>query len=260
MQRSLICKVSFFKNLLMKETKTKLKDLGFTAGHAHLLIVAVAFFAVLTFAQSDLSLRALFANADDEVVMLTYGDVRNTVASEYGNVSTEADASVEEQLALLDRSLDNGQVLGDVIGIGVVPPVEQMLSREHLNSLPVITTTTSLEAIQMYSSFVTGVEAENEVLTLLGDLNSSDQQTLVNSKQRISKMIAQLGQVVVPSELADFHRYKIIYYQTLSEMADGFISNSYDVNFQNTAKVFFSITDKIERTKSEVQSKYNVAL
>ena len=239
---------------------TKLKSLGFTSGHAHLLIVAVALFSVLMVAKSDLSVKALFANADDEVEMLTYEDVRSEVVAEYGGVSSEADAEAEKQLALLDRSLDNGQVLGDMVGIGTIPNIDKIFARDQLDMIPVTTIATTQQSVQIYSERVIGVEAEHGAVALMANLNSSDQAVLTQTKDQVVVVISNLKGLSVPAELADFHRYKMIYYQTLASMADAFANNTLDANFQNTSKILFSVMEKIESTKTEMQTKYQVSL
>lgn len=241
--------------------KTKLQSLGFTSGHMHLLLVAVAVFAILMVVKSDVNLKTMFANADDEQVMLTYDDVQNQTAAEFGPVAdTELTSEEEEQYALLDRSLETGEVLGDATGIGTVPDAEQIFSRSQLDLINVNTQNTTAESIKKYSESLLSVESQNESVTLMANLNSSDSATLNKTKDQAYYVIQNLSALTVPSELADYHRYKMIYYQTLASMADSFAQNNLNTNFENTSKIFFSVTNKIEQTKAWVQDKYNVAL
>lgn len=241
--------------------KDKLQSLGFTSGHAHLLLVAVAIFAVLTVAKSDISIKALFVNADEETKMLTYDEVRNKVAAEYGSMSaTPADEEAERQLALLDRSLDQGQVLGEQIGIGSIPRAEQIFSRDQLDQIVVQTKSTSKESVQKYTEEVLRVESKYGAVALVANLNSNDPAVLNQTKDQAKVIIQNLKGLTVPSELADYHRYKMIYYQTLSNMADAFATNDLNSDFQNTSKIMFGIMEKIEQTNSQIQTKYQVNL
>ncbi len=244
----------------MKEIKTQFKDLGFTSGHAHLLLVAVAFFAVLFVAQSDISLRALFANADSEVTMITYEDMHAKIASEYGGINLQADAEAERQLALLDRSLDSGKVLGDVVGIGAIPSVDNIFTRAQLDTITVTTVATNNNSVQKYAEDVLGVESQNGAVELMANLNSSDISVLRKTEEQVSVINSKLKGLTAPSELADFHRYKMIYYQSLASMANAFATNTLDTNFQNTSKIMFSVIERIEQGKNEIQNKYQVSL
>lgn len=242
--------------------KTKLQSLGFNASHAYLLTVAVALFVALTFVQSDLNLRTLFANADSETEMLTYESVRDELVADQSPIVSDevAMAEAEKQLALLDRSLENGQVLGESIGLGAVPQADQIFSREQLDSIVVTTEKTNPQSIQRYAERVLRVESENNALEVMANLNSSDSVLLTNTKQQITVIIQDLKGLAVPEELADYHRYKMIYYQTLASMADSFASNNLNTDFQNTSKILFSIMEKIEQTKNVIQTQYSISI
>ncbi|HEX3096058.1 MAG TPA: hypothetical protein VHQ20_02975, partial [Patescibacteria group bacterium] len=112
----------------MKDFKTKFKSLGFTAGHAQLLTVAVAIFAVLFVAKSGVNLKTVFVHADTKTEMLTFDQVHNEVAAQENQSSdpTATDDSAQ-QLALLDRGDVDGKVLGDAIGIGEIPDADQLI-------------------------------------------------------------------------------------------------------------------------------------
>lgn len=245
--------------------KTKIQSLGFTKGHMHLLLVAVAVFSVLMVSKSNINLRAVFVKADDTPVkMLTYDDVHNQVAAEVQAAEPAddpaANAVADQQLALLDRQLDSGEVLGDSIGIGTVPNAEQIFSREQLDLIPVNTQTTSQKTVELYSDQLLNIESQDDATTLMGNLNSSDPSVLNKTKDKANLIIGKLKGLTVPDELADYHRYKMIYYQSLASMADSFAQNTLDTNFQNTSKIFFSVVSKLEDTKNKMQDKYQVGL
>lgn len=240
---------------------TKLKSLGFTASHVHLLLVAFALFSVLIVAKSDISIKALFVKADDNVEMLTYEGVRDEILAERGGVITpQTDAEAEAQFALLDRSLDNGQVLGESIGIGTIPPAEQIFSRDQLDLITLSIEETTKESVEKYSERLLNVESQESATSLMANLNSSDPEILNKTRDQAMEIISNLKSLTVPSELVDFHRYKMIYYQSLSSMASSFAQNTLDTNFENTSKIFFSITSKLEESKSKIQDQYQVVL
>jgi hypothetical protein len=241
---------------------TKLKSLGFTSGHAHLLLVAVAIFGVLMFAQSDLNIRTLFANADDEVEMLTYEDARAEVAAEYGGVSsTDADAEAEKQLALLDRSLDNGQVLGEAVGMENIPSADAIFSQDSLSKIPVKIIYNALpEDSQRYADKLSYIESSNDVVTLLANINSGDPAMIQKSQDQATRIVQMMGAVAVPQGLVEYHRYKTIYYTSLINMADIWMHKRPETDLQTQSTLLFSVMGKVENLKSELESKYQIKL
>ncbi len=241
--------------------KEKLKELGFTSGHAHLLIVAVALFAVLIFAQSDLSLRALFANADDEVVMLTYDDVHSKVSADYGEVSAKADLQAEKQLALLDRSLDSGQVLGESVGLDNIPIADAIFAPDNLAKIAVNSFgNATQEDIQAYADKISYIESSNDVLALLANINSSDPSVIQQAQDQAVRIIQMMGMISVPEQFVEYHRYKTIYYTSLTNMADIWMKKRPESDLQIQSSLLFSVMNKVETLKSQLESKYQIKL
>lgn len=239
---------------------SKLKSLGFSSGHAHLLLVAVAVFSVLIVTKSGINVRAMFANADSEVKVPTYEDIKKEVESEKNTSTNNSSDYIDEQIALLDRSLENGQVLGDATGIGTVPNIEKVFTREQLDQIKLNTVSTDSKSVQSYANSLLNVESQTDAATLMASLNSSDPAVLKQTAAQADAIIQKLSTLTVPAELADFNRYKMIYYESMSSMANGFATNTLDTNFQNTSKIFFSVVNKIEQTKTDIQQKYQVSL
>ena len=241
---------------------TKLKSLGFTSGHAHLLLVAVAVFGLLMFAKSDLNVRTLFANADDEVEMLTYEDARNEVVTAYGGVaSSPADEEAEKQLALLDRSLDNGQVLGEMVGLGSIPSADAIFSQDILNKISVKVIHNALpEDPQNYADKLTYIESSNDVLTLLANINSGDPALIQSSQDQANRIVQMMGTIAVPPSFVEYHRYKTIYYTSLTNMADIWMKKRPETDLQPQSTLLFSVMGKVETLKAELETKYNITL
>lgn len=240
--------------------KDRFKSLGFTASHVHLLIVVVAFFSVMIVAKSGINFRAMFANADDEQVMLTYDSVRSEVEAEFGYTASGEDKVAEQQIALLDRK-ENGQVLGEAIGLGAIPSAEQMFSKENLETLPIdsIIPTDSVTA-EKYFNNLKIVESYFDSTNILALLNSNDEAQLTEASEQAKNIVRSLRSVPVPNEFTTFHRYQMLYYTSLSQLAENFTSNDYGVSFQETSKAMFSLTDRIVSLKSEFANKYNLSL
>lgn len=243
---------------------TKLKSLGFTSGHAHLLLVAVAIFGVLMVTKSDINFHALFANADDEVTMLTYEDARaEVIAARGGEMGSnpEAEAEAERQLALLDRSLDSGQVLGEAVGMDNIPAADSIFSKDALNKIPVKTIYNPLpEDPQQYANKISYIESSNDVLGLLANINSTDPSVIQKAQDQATRIVQMMGSIYVPQDLVEYHRYKTMYYTSLINMADIWMKKRPETDLQVQSTLLFSVMGKVETLKSELQSKYQIQL
>lgn len=241
--------------------KTKLQSLGFTACHVHLLLVAFALFSVLMVAKSDISIKALFVKADDNVEMLTYEGVRDEILAQRGEVAPQTDAEAEAQFALLDRSLDNGQVLGESIGLDKIPGADEIFSTENLNQIPVNSiSTNSASDFKIYSDQILYIESSNDVITLLANINSGDQAVIKQAQDQATKIIQMMALISVPEQFVEYHRYKTLYYTSLTNLADIWMNNKPESDLQTQSTMLFSVMTKVESLKTELQNKYQIQL
>ncbi len=239
--------------------KTKLQELGFTSGHVHLLLVAVALFSVLFVAKSDISLHTLFANADDQATMVSFEDVMSEVQSQNGTPSTAIDPDAEEQIALLDRSLDQGSVLGEAIGIGAIPSADELYSQEQLSAIPVgAVVGTNQQSIKQYTDAMLRLETTYDTATLYSDLNSSDTEVNKQAANKVTNIVSDMTKISVPDGLLDFHRYNVLYYQSLGAIGNSFVTGEGDL--ANYSKTFFSLSNKISSIKADIKQKYGAEL
>lgn len=239
-----------------------MKELGFNRNHFLVGLTALALFAVLVFSKTGITLSAMFTNADDSQPLLTYEQAKGEVYAQMGIVDAEKYLQdLENQFALLDRGQVDGAVLGQAIGIGAVPSSEQIFTREMLDQIPVIKSSdNSREAIQRYSELLLGAEAESGAMISIANLNSSDPLVLNQAKESAAQAVSNLKSLSVPSELADFHRYKMIYYQNLAAIADSLINPDATQDLQNQTSIFLSITERINQIKSDIWDKLQVQL
>ena len=239
--------------------KTKLQSLGFTSGHMHLLLVAIAIFGILFVAKSDINFKAIFAQADDEKAMLTFEGVKSEVEAQYGDISEGITAQDEQQLSLLDRSLDDGQVLGDDIGIGTIPNIAELYSAEQLSAIPVQSVLPSnATTVKDYADKMLGIESYYNTTALFSNLNSSDPELIKSTAKQTAGIIESMKQLAVPSELVEYHRYSVIYYQTLYSIGNAFTTGEGDL--ASYTKTLFSLMNKLNTTKSNIDAKYKIAL
>lgn len=246
----------------MQTQISPMNQLGFNRNHYLVAAVAVFIFGVLVIPQTGLKLSNLFARGAETGNMLTYEDVRNQVYAKNNVVDDDQYlADLEQQFALLDRGEVDGAVLGEAIGVGAVPSADQVFTRDLLDQIKLSTTADNSPAsMQKYAEQVLQVEAENNALMSLANLNSTDAASLQNSKVQASKVVSGLLGVTVPSSLADFHRYKLIYYQNVMALADSFTAGDQTADFQNQTAILLSVMDRIEQIKSEVWTQYQIQL
>lgn len=246
----------------MQNSQSTMSELGFNRNHYLLALAAVLIFSVLVIPQTGLKISALFAKGENSQGMVTYEEVRKQVYAENNIVDDEQYLKdLENQFALLDRGEVDGAVLGQAIGIGAVPDASQVFTRDMLDQI-VLTTSSdnSAAAIQKYSEQLLQVEAENNAIMSLANLNSTDSQILEQSKVQASEVVSGLLGVTVPTSLLDFHRYKLIYYQNIIALADSFISGEQSDDFENQTAILLSVMERIEQIKSEVWTAYQIQL
>lgn len=239
-----------------------MNELGFNRNHYLIGLAAIAVFAALVFPRTGIQLSAMFSQADEVNPKITYEQMRGEVYAQMGVTDDEKYLQdLENQFALLDRGQVDGAVLGQAIGIGAVPSAEQIFTREMLDQIVLTTSSDNTpDNMKKYSEQVLQVETGNEALSTLAALNSSDSQALEQSKDQVDKIVSGLLGVTVPSELLDYHRYKLIYYQNLKAIADSFSGDNANSDLQNQTSILLSVMERIEQTKSEIWAKYQVQL
>lgn len=247
----------------MKKTKTKIESLGFTRGHIQVLTVAFIVIGGLIVFKSGINITTMFANADDEAKpTLTYEQVAAEVAAEQsGQTSTaEADREAEEQFALLDRSIDNGMVLGDSIGLGEIPNSDEIFLQSDLEKIKVNTIATTTATVKAYEDEILYIESKSDLITILSNINSGDTDTLTLGKQQALELARAMGNVSVPNELVEFHRYKIMYAISLSNISEVWLKERPETDLQVQTQLMLSTMNKIESLRQAINQKYSASL
>ncbi len=239
-----------------------MSEYGFNKNHYLLIGASVAIFGVFLFSRSGIHLSAMFSRAAEDIPQLTYEDVKGEIYANYDLESNSDYAKeLQKQFALLDRGQADGQVLGEAIGIGTVPKADQVFTRELLDQVNFpMTPDNSQHSLQRYADQVLFAESQNNAIMALANLNNSDEASLRDSKEQSSRTISSLLSITVPSSLADYHRYKLIYYQNLITLADSFISGNQDTDFQNLAAILLSVMERLDQIRAETSTKYQVQL
>lgn len=245
----------------MNQTKIKLQDLGFNKNHAYLMFAAGAVFLLLVVPRSNIKLSAMFSKADNsQQQMLTYEDVKIQVYADAGIIDEQQyQTNLENQFALLDRGQADGKVLGATIGLDDVPSADQLFSQDQLDLIPIKSTIPTTEtSVQDYADRILRIESYYDTTELFANLNSSDKNLLDKTSQQVQGILDSMSQIPVPSELVAYHKYNVMYYQTISKLGQSFSSD--DGNLAKYSKDMFSLMDKLASLKTEIESKYQISL
>jgi hypothetical protein len=132
----------------------------------------------------------------------------------------------------------------------------EMLFKIKVNSLK----QTTPELIKKYTDELLLAESKLGSLEMLSDLNSTDQAVLISVDERAKKLVAALAQISVPSALEEFHKFKMIYYTTLGSVALNLAGEATAADADSSVTIMFSVLQKLESIKSEIFSKYQVAI
>lgn len=222
------------------------------------LIAFVAFGLIFfTLLKGDFKLSPLISKAENENKALTYEDARNEVAKQLGEPHGSINEELSKQLASINPTEQNGKVLGESIGLTPVP-AEKLFTKELLDQIDVATTQdNSLPALAKYNKDLSLVETLYDDLGIYSALNSSDVTEIKNAGLQSLTIVAQLKAMVVPSNVLEYHRYKILYYVTFSQLAETMAgSNTYDL--ESVINQVFSIQDKLSALRKQLLNLYNI--
>ncbi len=254
----------FLNKYCMNETKTKLQNLGFNYNHLFIMLAALAIFAVLIIPRANIKVFAMFSKAQEtEKPLLTYEDVHTQVFAERG-LGTDQESEkylndIETQFALLDRGEADGKVLGAAIGLDEIPNIDQLFSEEQLNLINVHSViATNKDSIQTYADRLLKIESYYNTTELFANLNSTDKNLLDKTTSQTKLIVDSMNQIPVPSELVNYHRYNVLYYQTLGKLGQSFSSDEGDLSQYSSA--LFSLMDRIASFKNEIKTKYNIEI
>lgn len=237
-------------------------DLHF--GHLGVIALAGLVLVGLTFMKAGFRLPLLSQTSSQK--QLTYDAVKSQVLAENSlqnsNQSQDQNGASEQQLAIIDPSRQEAQVLGASIGLnGEFPAAEEMFTPQVLSVIKIkLLPDTNAEALKKYSSQVALVESYNQVADMIGKLNGDDKETLLQAAKDSKIVVANLALIQVPKDLAEYHKLKMMYYTTLGQMAEIFAGTRDNAELTNTSAIFFGLTQRMENIKSDIQNKYSVGI
>lgn len=195
---------------------------------------------------------------------LTYEEAKKMAVAQMGGEpeSTYDPDIAQQQLAMIDPSLADGQVLGASTGLeGMMPAAETVFTDSILNQIKIREMNESgVEAVKKYADQLTAAESQFDILTLLGFLAGQDAKSLETVPAKTKEIILALAAVEVPKELAEYHRLKMIYFTTMGNVALNLAGKTGDADLDNSTTLFFSLTERLQNIQAEIYNKYSVTL
>ena len=246
----------------MSTHSTLLKDkLDF--GHLGIVVSCAAFLLFITVMKSGFVLPwNMEAQADAKPILTLEEAKRQAVAK--NNIDQNFNSSSAQdnnQLALLDPNLNRSAVLGVSTEELQFPAAEEIFTKESLDAIKIKSAVaTTKESVQKYAEQVLLIESYFDVSSLLTDINSDDITVLKQVPKKAKVLVANLGQVEVPTEVVEYHKLKMIYYTTLGRIADIFSGEEKQYDLQTASSALFSLMEKLDRIKNTIITAYGVEL
>lgn len=234
----------------------------FHFGHLGAIALCAALLLGMTFMKNGFHLNFNSAQNQSQRKIVTYEEAVTKVAANYPQASeAESAGQMEEQLALIDPSRETGSVLGASTGDELFPPAEEIFTQEALGKIKIkINPVSNKETLLKYAQQIASIEAYYNFAGMLSALNSEDKTQLATVPEAAKKLNSLMIQIEAPSEAEEYHKLKMIYYVILADIANNFAGKAASADLQSSSAGMFSIMDKLDRIKAEIQNKYQVEL
>lgn len=237
----------------------------FNYSHFALILASALFLVLITFVKGGFSFRTALTKSNSQTKILTYEEVKQQVEAENQPKLKEALAQLEttsnEQIALLDPS-SGGQVLGANTEEfqNFFEDSNEVLSKQILDQIKIdYVVPSSEENIKMYTGTMKVVENSLNSLELLSNLNSDDTKILIQNSDNAKVLIAALSKVSVPEELQEYHKYKMLFYLSISRLSEIMAGDRSTEEVDNTTQIFFSTMQKIEAISQAMFEKHQIS-
>jgi hypothetical protein len=238
----------------------------FTANHFLLIGGVCALILVFSIIKGDLTwdtFRNLNFSQASSPQGLTYEQALAQAQAELGASTTiaseEDDKKIAEQLAMLDPSFERGAVLGDSTEPSL--SMEELMTPENLDKIPVAATIkTDLTTVRDYADSLNLIENYFDTLTLLTAISSRDTELLRKATVAYQQMINELMQLPVPDRLLTFHKVNLLYYSSLLAMSESMSEDASQPETTAAGLLFFSLKEKVDLMRAEIEQAYQVNL
>lgn len=241
--------------------KTKLQSLEFTIHHFSLIGVFALMIIGLTVMKDPILLQNItslkFLKASSGENTQTVVQVPSVKPVSYENIETIVQEK-NDMLSLLDPSFGEGSVLG--VSTETQKSVNDILSAENLEKIPVNIVSANEESITAYFSKINLIEAYHGQTIILSAISTKDAAAAEKTLPLLNSLIGELKSISVPQPFTHYHRLKLMQNAVLLNMASA-ITIEISTKDQAAAGVlFFEITNALESERAELIKMYSYAL
>ncbi len=247
----------------MADTEQKTKQ-HFNLGHLKLIAGSVAVILLITWVKGGFSFGSALSKNSPQKKVLTYEEVKKQVEAENEPKIKEAlaqlDITSNEQIKQLDPSA-GGQVLGASTEEfqNFFEDSNKVLSQQILDQIKIESIVPdSDESLKTYASKIKFVENSFNGLELLSNLNSDDTKILMQNSDNAKVLIAALAKIPVPEKLKEYHKYKMLFYLSISRLSEIISGDRSSEEVDNTTQIFFSTMQKIEAIEQVIYEQNQV--
>lgn len=240
---------------------------SFGKSHIKLIAVSIILLVTATFMRGGFTLGKFgFSKAESAPNKLTLAEAKaqahQIVAEKYGddNSSSLAEKS-QAQLAEIDPNFGQGSVLGASIGVDGNIDISSVLNSDAISSAKInVYQTENKLQLNGYGTQLHAIEEKFGAVILLGALTTRDQASLQQAQSGYKNIISALQEMQVPAQFEEYHRMKLVYYSSLVSMADSMASEGPSEQAATATTLFFSLNEKLETLRSQLESQYGVLL
>lgn len=197
-----------------------------------------------------------------EYSSLTYEQLEKEYsAKEQEQIDTTLDQFAKD-VALIDPDAGNGKVLGitDDPNGEIIPKADQVFSKETLEKIKVKVVPDNQDNFRTYSENKFLVETHYNVIEFINALSASDSFSLEQTRDQSIKVVQELKGMSVPSKLVGYHRYVIVYYLLVNQMAVAALSENGDEAYETNGILFMSVVQRIESDKQKLSEELGLSL
>ncbi|HYF05461.1 MAG TPA: hypothetical protein VEA59_04790 [Patescibacteria group bacterium] len=184
----------------------------------------------------------------------------------FDSLVTEKEAAYEgggldsglDELEGLDAET-NALVAGAETGpLAEMPEFDELASKDQVAMIKVkVIEDISREAVTRYFEELEAVEGVSGYFELLAALSASSTASQQKYDELTARLIKSVSAIEVPKSIAAYHRIRLLFYQSLSELGPMLANQNAD-GVAERATILFSVNDKMEALRSQIFDFYSI--
>ncbi len=232
-------------------------------GHLALIALCAVLLVGVTFMKNGFTLHV--KAGEEKKVKVTKAEIERQVAMEMNqNYQTGGDNQDEiAKLAIVDPNFSEGLVAGTSTASQIEGlPSASDIPDEVLNAIKVLILDgpTNATTVMEYANQVVLVESTHNAMGLLIAVSGEDVEAAKAARPELDALILDLAKVPVPSQIQNYHKLKLMYYESLIQWANNSAQEPGAVNIETLSSGLLALTDKLSLTEREIEEAYGVTL